>query len=116
MNCAERDVRICITIQIAVAQEHSTGDEIRYKIVNPAPGKCFSEDDGQDDFQNGDIIVEDVLLGSFETYQKRCVTVEMKNDPMIEIRATTDDGVRLHVFVFHRTLNTKRLFRHLWKN
>ena len=98
MNCTERDVRICITIQIAVAQGHSTGDEIRYKIVNPAPGKCFSVDGPQED---GDVVDEDVLLGAHETYRRQCVTVQMKNDPMIEIRATGDDGVCLHVFYSH---------------
>ena len=93
MNCSERDVRICITIQIAVAQGHSTGDEIRYKIVNPAPGKCFSEGGDQIDLQNGDVVDDDVLLRAHDTYGRQCVTVKMTNHPMIEIRATGDDGV-----------------------
>ena len=79
MNCTERNIRICIEINITDIKIDSSagGDKIEYKISNVDPKRILSEGP---------------LLEAYGRSNERCVQLTIQDDPLVEIRATGSNG------------------------
>ena len=80
MNCTERNIKICIEINITDTEINSSagGDKITYKISKVDPPKP--------------VLSEGTLLEAYGRSNERCVQLRLQDDPLVEIRATGSNG------------------------